>query len=50
MRFRKKKTEKKTKKNEKKARRGFLRDIIDGSVLTKDVVTRQLPFILFLAF
>jgi len=31
-------------------RKSAFRDIIDGSILTKDEVVRQLPFILFLTF
>lgn len=33
-----------------KARKNTLRDIIDGSVLTRENVVKQLPFILFLTF
>ena len=33
---------------QKEIRRGSLRDIFDGTVLTRDKVVRQLPFILFL--
>ncbi|NBC83701.1 MAG: hypothetical protein GVY19_10000 [Bacteroidetes bacterium] len=33
-----------------KSRKGSFRDIIDGSVLTRQNVVKQLPFILFLTF
>lgn len=33
-----------------RARKNTLRDIIDGSVLTRENVVKQLPFILFLTF
>lgn len=33
-----------------KTRKGSFRDIIDGSVLTRENVVKQLPFILFLTF
>ena len=33
---------------QKEIRKGSLRDVFDGTVLTRDRVTRQLPFILFL--
>ncbi len=35
-------------KEEKKSRRGFAREFLDGSLLTKSMVINQLPFILFL--
>lgn len=33
---------------QKEIRKGSLRDIFDGTVLTRERVTRQLPFILFI--
>lgn len=33
---------------QKEIRKGSLRDVFDGTVLTRDRVTRQLPYILFL--
>lgn len=38
------------KKKKKESRRGLLKDIIDGSVLTRTNVLKQLPFVLFLTF
>ena len=35
---------------QKEIRRGSVWDIFDGTVLTRDIVTRQLPFVLFLTF
>ena len=35
---------------QKEIRRGSLWDVFDGTVLTRDIVTRQLPFVLFLTF
>ena len=34
----------------KEPRKGSLRDFIDGSVLTREVVIKQLPFIIFVVF
>ncbi|MFP4664056.1 MAG: FtsL-like putative cell division protein [Bacteroidales bacterium] len=42
------KTNKNGKKKDAKFRNSF-RDVLDGSVLARDVVVRQLPFILFIA-
>ena len=35
---------------QKEIRRGSIWDVFDGSVLTKDKVVRQLPFVLFITF
>ena len=35
---------------QKEIRRGSVWDVFDGTVLTRDIVTRQLPFVLFLTF
>ncbi len=35
---------------QKEIRRGSVWDVFDGSVLTKDRVVRQLPFVLYLTF
>lgn len=43
--FKRKNTENKQESTQKKAN---LKEIIDGTVLTKDVVVKQIPFILFL--
>ncbi|MGE0088331.1 MAG: FtsL-like putative cell division protein [Bacteroidales bacterium] len=36
------------KKEPKKARKGSIRDVLDGSVLTNDWFVKQLPYIIFL--
>ena len=33
---------------QKEIRKGFIRELLDGSVLTKGLVTRQLPYLIFL--
>ena len=35
---------------QKEIRRGSVWDVFDGTLLTRDKVTRQLPFVLFLTF
>jgi len=35
---------------QKEIRKGFLKELLDGSVLTKKLVTKQLPFLVFLTF
>lgn len=35
---------------QKEIRKGSIRDLFDGSVLTRDTVVRQLPFVLFITF
>ena len=35
---------------QKEIRRGSVWDVFDGSVLTKDKVVRQLPFVLYITF
>ena len=35
---------------QKEIRKGSLWDVFDGSVLTRDRVVRQLPFVLFVTF
>ena len=35
---------------QKEIRKGFLKELLDGSVLTTNLVTRQLPFLVFLTF
>ncbi len=34
----------------KESKKGILKEVFDGSILTRDAVTRQLPFLAFLAF
>jgi len=38
------------KKEHKEIRKGFLKELLDGSLLTREVVVRQLPFIVFVTF
>jgi hypothetical protein len=38
------------KAEQKEIRRGSVRDIFDGTVLTRERVARQLPFVLFITF
>ncbi len=38
------------KTEQKENRRGSVWDVFDGSVLTRDTVVRQLPFVLFITF
>ncbi len=33
---------------QKEIRKGFIRELLDGSVLTKGLITRQLPYLIFL--
>lgn len=35
---------------QKEIRRGSIRELFDGTLLTRDMVVRQLPFVLFLTF
>ena len=35
---------------QKEIRKGFLKELLDGSVLTTKLVTKQLPFLVFLTF
>lgn len=35
---------------QKEIRKGFLKELLDGSVLTTNLVTKQLPFLVFLTF
>ncbi len=34
----------------KESKKGILKEVFDGSILTRDIVARQLPFLAFLAF
>ncbi|UCG28287.1 MAG: hypothetical protein JSV24_02710 [Bacteroidales bacterium] len=34
----------------KESRKGSIRDFIDGSILTREIVIKQLPFIIFVVF
>jgi len=34
----------------KESKKGILKEVFDGSILTRDVVARQLPYLVFLAF
>ncbi len=38
------------KEEQKEIRKGILRELLDGSVLTKAVVVKQLPYIVFVTF
>ena len=38
------------KDEQKEIRKGFLRELLDGSLLARSAVIRQLPFILFITF
>lgn len=33
---------------QKEIRKGFIRELLDGSVLTKGLITRQLPYLVFI--
>ena len=33
---------------QKEIRKGFIRELLDGTVLTKGLITRQLPYLIFL--
>ncbi|MDX2443728.1 MAG: FtsL-like putative cell division protein [Bacteroidales bacterium] len=35
---------------QKEIRKGFLKELLDGSVLTTNLVTKQLPFLVFITF
>ena len=34
----------------KESKKGILKEVFDGSILTRDAVARQLPYLVFLAF
>jgi len=38
------------KEEQKEIKKGFLKGILDGSLLARDVVARQLPYIVFITF
>jgi cell division protein FtsL len=38
------------KKEQKEIKKGFLKELLDGSLLTREVVVKQLPFIIFVTF
>ena len=38
------------KKEQKEIKKGFLKELLDGSLLTREVVVKQLPYIIFVTF
>jgi len=38
------------KEEQKEVRKGFLKGVLDGSLLARDVVAKQLPYIVFITF